>query len=208
MGMAIRLLIVDDHPVVRVGMRGIFGGDERFVIVGEAEHGELAVKLAAELLPDVILLDLRMPVLDGVSAMQAILDAQPQARILILTTYDSDQDIRRALDAGALGYLLKDSPREELYRAVVLAAEGKPVLSMSISGRLFAGGDDALTEREIEVLAYAGKGATNAGIAKHLHISEATVKTHLKHIYAKLGVTDRAAAVAVALNRHIIHGDA
>lgn len=208
MGMAIRLLIVDDHPVVRVGMRGIFGGDERFVIVGEAEDGQLAVKLAAELLPDVILLDLRMPVLDGVSAMQKILDAQPQARILILTTYDSDQDIRRALDAGALGYLLKDSPREELYRAVVLAAEGKPVLSMSISGRLFAGGDDALTEREIEVLAHAGKGETNAGIAKRLHISEATVKTHLKHIYAKLGVTDRAAAVAVALNRHIIHGDA
>ncbi|MBN8636051.1 MAG: response regulator transcription factor, partial [Anaerolineae bacterium] len=137
--MAIRLLIVDDHPVVRVGMRGIFGGDERFVIVGEAEDGQLAVKLAAELLPDVILLDLRMPVLDGVSAMQKILDAQPQARILILTTYDSDQDIRRALDAGALGYLLKDSPREELYRAVVLAAEGKPVLSMRISGRLFAG---------------------------------------------------------------------
>ncbi|MBK9746150.1 MAG: response regulator transcription factor [Chloroflexi bacterium] len=208
MGMAIRLLIVDDHPVVRVGMRGIFGSDERFVIVGEAEDGQLAVKLAAELLPDVILLDLRMPVLDGVSAMQKILDAQPQARILILTTYDSDQDIRRALDAGALGYLLKDSPREELYRAVVLAAEGKPVLSMSISGRLFAGGDDALTEREIEVLAHAGKGETNAGIAKRLHISEATVKTHLKHIYAKLGVTDRAAAVAVALNRHIIHGDA
>lgn len=208
MGMAIRLLIVDDHPVVRVGMRGIFGGDERFVIVGEAEDGQSAVKLAAELLPDVILLDLRMPVLDGVSAMQKILDAQPQARILILTTYDSDQDIRRALDAGALGYLLKDSPREELYRAVVLAAEGKPVLSMSISGRLFAGGDDALTEREIEVLAHAGKGETNAGIAKRLHISEATVKTHLKHIYAKLGVTDRAAAVAVALNRHIIHGDA
>ncbi|MBK8031053.1 MAG: response regulator transcription factor [Chloroflexi bacterium] len=177
--MAIRLLIVDDHPVVRVGMRGIFGGDERFVIVGEAEDGQLAVKLAAELLPDVILLDLRMPVLDGVSAMQKILDAQPQARILILTTYDSDQDIRRALDAGALGYLLKDSPREELYRAVVLAAEGKPVLSMSISGRLFAGGDDALTEREIEVLAHAGKGETNAGIAKRLHISEATVKTHL-----------------------------
>lgn len=208
MGMAIRLLIVDDHPVVRVGMRGIFGGDDRFVIVGEAENGRLAVKLATELLPDVILLDLRMPVMDGVSAMQAILAVRSEARILVLTTYDSDQDIRRALDAGALGYLLKDSPREELYRAVVLAAEGKPVLSMTISGRLFAGGDDALTEREIEVLAYAGKGDTNAGIAKRLHISEATVKTHLKHIYAKLGVTDRAAAVAVALNRHIIHGDA
>ncbi len=206
--MAIRLLIVDDHPVVRVGMRGIFGGDDRFVIVGEAENGRLAVKLATELLPDVILLDLRMPVMDGVSAMQAILAVRSEARILVLTTYDSDQDIRRALDAGALGYLLKDSPREELYRAVVLAAEGKPVLSMTISGRLFAGGDDALTEREIEVLAYAGKGDTNAGIAKRLHISEATVKTHLKHIYAKLGVTDRAAAVAVALNRHIIHGDA
>ncbi|MBN8634791.1 MAG: response regulator transcription factor [Anaerolineae bacterium] len=206
--MAIRLLIVDDHPVVRVGMRGIFGGDDRFVIVGEAENGRLAVKLASELLPDVILLDLRMPVMDGVSAMQAILAVRSEARILVLTTYDSDQDIRRALDAGALGYLLKDSPREELYRAVVLAAEGKPVLSMTISGRLFAGGDDALTEREIEVLAYAGKGDTNAGIATRLHISEATVKTHLKHIYAKLGVTDRAAAVAVALNRHIIHGDA
>ena len=200
--MPIRLLIVDDHPVVRVGMRGMFSGDPRFEIAGEAEDGRAAVTLAAELKPDVILMDLRMPVLDGVSALQAIRAAQPEIRVLILTTYDSDQDIRRALDAGAVGYLLKDTPREELYRAVLLAAEGRAVLGMTVSSRLFAG--DALSEREIAVLAFAAQGETNAGIGKRLHISEATVKTHLKHIYAKLGVTDRAAAVAVALKRRII----
>ncbi|MBE2270562.1 MAG: response regulator transcription factor [Anaerolinea sp.] len=200
--MPIRLLIVDDHPVVRVGMRGMFSGDPRFEIAGEAEDGRAAVTLAAELKPDVILMDLRMPVLDGVSALQAIRAAQPEIRVLILTTYDSDQDIRRALDAGAVGYLLKDTPREELYRAVLLAAEGRAVLGMTVSSRLFAG--DVLSEREIAVLAFAAQGETNAGIGKRLHISEATVKTHLKHIYAKLGVTDRAAAVAVALKRRII----
>lgn len=200
--MALRLLIVDDHPVVRMGMRGMFSGDARFSIVGEAEDGQSAVQLAAELAPDVILMDLRMPGMDGLSAAAHIHATQPKIRVLILTTYDSDQDIRRALDAGAAGYLLKDAPREELYRAVLLAAEGKSALGMTVSSRMFT--QDGLSEREIAVLGFAAQGETNANIGKHLHISEATVKTHLKHIYAKLGVSDRAAAVAVAIKRHII----
>jgi DNA-binding NarL/FixJ family response regulator len=200
---AIRILVADDHPVVRTGIVGMFFGHSEFQIVGEAANGEEVVMLAAQLQPDVILMDLRMPVLVGVEAMQRILHTQPNIRILVLTTYDTDQDIHTALNAGAAGYLLKDAPREELYQAVHLAVQGKTALGMTISARLFEQ-KEALSERETAVLALAAQGDTSKIIGKKLHIGEATVKTHLKHIYAKLGVTDRAAAVAVALERNII----
>jgi DNA-binding NarL/FixJ family response regulator len=204
---SIRILIADDHPVVRAGLCAMFSGRQEFQVVAEAADGVQAVALATERHPDVILMDLRMPGLSGIEAVQQILQTQPGAHILILTTYDSDYDINAALNAGARGYLLKDSPREELYQAVQTAARGKSVLGMTISSRLLEQRqtpDNTLTEREIAVLALAAQGNTNKVIGKKLHISEATVKTHLKHIYARLEVADRAAAVAVALERHII----
>lgn len=199
----IRILVTDDHPVVRAGIIGMFSGHSEFEIVGEAAHGEAAVTLAHQLQPDVILMDLRMPILSGIEAMQRILSTHPGIRILVLTTYDSDQDIHTALNAGAAGYLLKDAPREELYHAVRLAVQGKTALGMTVSTRLLEQ-KDGLSERETAVLSLAAQGDTSKEIGKKLHISEATVKTHLKNIYAKLGVADRAAAVALALERNII----
>ena len=199
----IRILVTDDHPVVRAGIIGMFSGHSEFEIVGEAAHGEAAVALAHQLQPDVILMDLRMPILSGIEAMQRILSTHPGIRILVLTTYDSDQDIHTALNAGAAGYLLKDAPREELYHAVRLAVQGKTALGMTVSIRLLEQ-KDGLSERETAVLSLAAQGDTSKEIGKKLHISEATVKTHLKNIYAKLGVADRAAAVALALERNII----
>lgn len=199
----IRILVTDDHPVVRAGIIGMFSGHSEFEIVGEAAHGEAAVALAHQLQPDVILMDLRMPILSGIEAMQRILSTHPGIRILVLTTYDSDQDIHTALNAGAAGYLLKDAPREELYHAVRLAVQGKTALGMTVSTRLLEQ-KDGLSERETAVLSLAAQGDTSKEIGKKLHISEATVKTHLKNIYAKLGVADRAAAVALALERNII----
>lgn len=199
----IRILVADDHPVVRAGIVGMFSGRSEFQIVGEAANGEEAVVLADQLQPDVILMDLRMPVLVGVEAMQRILRTQTNVRILVLTTYDTDHDIHAALSAGAAGYLLKDAPREELYQAVHLAVQGKTALGMTVSTRLLEH-KEALSERETAVLSLAAQGDTSKMIGKKLHISEATVKTHLKHIYVKLAVTDRAAAVALALERNII----
>jgi DNA-binding NarL/FixJ family response regulator len=203
----IRILIADDHPVVRAGIVGMFSGHNEFHVVGEAANGEEVVVLAAQLQPDVILMDLRMPALGGLEAMQRILDIQANVHILVLTTYDTDQDIHAALSAGAAGYLLKDAPREELYQAVRLAVQGKTVFGMTVSTRLLDQKRvpaETLNERETAVLALVAQGDTSKIIGKKLHISEATVKTHLKHIYAKLGVTDRAAAVALALERKII----
>jgi DNA-binding NarL/FixJ family response regulator len=199
----IRILVADDHPVVRAGIIGMFSGHSEFEIVGETANGEEVAALADQLQPDVILMDLRMPVLGGIEAMQRILRAHNSIRILVLTTYDSDQDIHMALSAGAAGYLLKDAPREELYQAVRLAVQGKTALGMTVSTRLLEP-KEGLSEREIAVLSLAAQGDTSKMIGKKLHISEATVKTHLKHIYAKLGVTDRAAAVALALERNMI----
>jgi DNA-binding NarL/FixJ family response regulator len=203
----IRILIADDHPVVRAGIVGMFSGHSEFQVVGEAANGGEVIRLAEQLHPDVILMDLRMPTLNGVEAMQRILRTQPNVHILVLTTYDTDQDIYTALSAGAAGYLLKDAPREELYQAVHLAVQGKTAFGMSISTRLIEQQrlpGETLSEREITVLALVAQGDTSKMIGKKLHISEATVKTHLKHIYTKLGVTDRAAAVALALERNII----
>ncbi|MCC5580286.1 response regulator transcription factor [Microtetraspora sp. AC03309] len=203
----IRLLIADDHPIVRDGIRGMFVGDPDFEVLGEAGDGGQAVELARALNPDVILMDLRMPRMDGVSAIKELARLGIAARVLILTTYDTDRDVLPAIEAGATGYLLKDTGRDELIRAVRTAARGEAVLSPSVATRLLGqvrAPVDPLSARELEVLHLIAEGATNREAAARLFISEATVKSHVLHIYAKLGVNDRAAAVAVAFRRGLL----
>lgn len=201
----ISLLIVDDHPVVRDGLRGMFSADSRFDVLGEAGDGEEAVTAGVKLRPDVILMDLRMPRLDGVKAIEELAKRGVASRILVLTTYDTDSDVLPAIQAGATGYLLKDAPRDELFRAVEAAAQGKAMLAPSVAARLMGQmrrpAPGPLSQRELEVLRLIAQGATNREAAKRLFISEATVKTHLLHVYAKLGVNDRAAAVATAFSQ-------
>jgi DNA-binding NarL/FixJ family response regulator len=208
----IRLLIADDHPVVRDGLRGIFEASDEFEVVGEAANGREAVDRAAALLPDVVLMDLRMPVLDGVSAIRLLAERGVTARVLVLTTFDTDTDVVPAIEAGATGYLLKDSPPDELRRGVRAAARGEAVLSPSVATRLMSrfrapSGAGPLSQRELEVLELVAAGTTNREAAARLFISEATVKTHLLNIYAKLGVSDRAAAVGEAFNRGLLTPD-
>ncbi|TJZ54322.1 response regulator transcription factor [Streptomyces piniterrae] len=207
----ITLLIVDDHPVVRDGLRGMFESAPGFRVLGEAADGVAAVDLAERLDPDVVLMDLRMPGGGGVDAITEMTRRGARAKVLVLTTYDTDSDTLPAIEAGATGYLLKDAPREELFTAVRAAAEGRTVLSPAVASRLVtavrtpsASAGVALSAREREVLALVAKGTANREIARVLFISEATVKTHLTHVYGKLGVNDRAAAVAVAYDRGIL----
>lgn len=204
----VRLLIVDDHPVVRDGLSGIFGGDPGIDVVGTAAHGREALALADRTDPDVVLLDLRMPVLDGVGTIRALVDRGSRARALVLTTYDTDRDVLTAIEAGATGYLLKDAPPAELLRAVHAAARGEAVLAPSVATRLVdqvrTPAQESLSARELEVLALVAQGTTNRDAAARLFISEATVKTHLLHLYAKLGVGDRAAAVAAGYDRGLL----
>ncbi|MFK0230256.1 response regulator [Streptomyces sp. NPDC090303] len=207
----ITLLIVDDHPVVRDGLRGMFAAEgSGFRVLGEAPDGVRGVALALELDPDVVLMDLRMPGGGGVDAIAELARRGARARVLVLTTYDTDTDTLPAIEAGATGYLLKDAPREELFAAVRAAAEGRTVLSPAVASRLVtavrtpAAAGTALSAREGEILALVAKGTANRAIAAELFISEATVKTHLTHIYAKLAVNDRAAAVATAYDRGIL----
>ncbi len=208
----IRLLIVDDHPVVRDGLRGILEGSPDFEVVGEASNGAEAVTRALALRPDVVLMDLRMPDVDGVTAIKRLAELGVQARVLVLTTYDTDADVVPAIEAGATGYLLKDSPRSDLLRAVRAAVHGEAVLSPSVATRLLgqvrgqtrAPAPEALSTRELDVLALIARGCSNRDAAVRLFISEATVKTHLLHIYAKLGVNDRAAAVAAGFERGLL----
>jgi DNA-binding NarL/FixJ family response regulator len=199
----ISLLVADDHPVVRDGLRGVFEGDPDFTVAGEAGDGALAVDRAIALGVDVVLMDLRMPRMGGVEAIRLLRGRAPAIRVLVLTTFDSDADVLPAIEAGATGYLLKDAPRDELVRAVRAAHQGQAVLAPSVAQKLIghvrapaAAPRDVLTERELEVLRLVAAGTTNREAAKRLFISEATVKTHLLHLYAKLGVRDRAAAVA------------
>lgn len=201
----IRLLIVDDHPVVRDGLRGMFMGAADFEVLAAAADGAEALRLVEALQPDVILMDLRMPVMDGTTTIRHLSERGSPARVLVLTTYDSENDVVPAIAAGTTGYLLKDAAREEVFRAVRAAYRGDAVLSPSVANRLMSQvrtpPREALTEREIEVLALIAQGMINRAVAARLFISEATVKTHLVHIYTKLGVTDRAAAVAIAFER-------
>jgi DNA-binding NarL/FixJ family response regulator len=202
---AIRVLIADDHPVVRTGLLGMLVAEPDLDPVGEAANGDEAVALAARLRPDVVLMDLRMPLLDGAAATARIREAAPATKVLVLTTYDSDADIVRAVEAGATGYLLKDAPRDELFRAIRAAARGRSLLAPAVAERLMArvrapAGED-LSARELEVLRLVARGQSNAEIARHLHVSQATIKSHLIHAFQKLGVADRTAAVVALLRR-------
>ncbi|BCT78307.1 DNA-binding response regulator [Sinomonas cyclohexanicum] len=206
----IRVLLVDDHPVVRAGLRAMLTDFEGVEVAAEASDGTAALaelekaRTLGEAI-DVVLMDLQMAGMDGVTATCRIraLDGAPP--VLILTTYDTDADIRAALDAGAAGYMLKDAPPEDIRRAVLGAAAGSRVLAPGVEARIErTRGEDALSDRELELLELLAGGATNRQLARTLFISEATVKTHLVHIYAKLGVDNRTAAIAEARRRRII----
>jgi len=205
---SITVLVVDDHPVMRSGIAALLDADPGIEVIGEAGDGSEGARAALGARPDVTLMDLRMPVLDGVDAIVRILEGWPEAKIVVLTTYDTDEAIVRAVEAGASGYLLKDAPPDELLGAIKRAARGDTVLAAPVAKRLLDRVRDpeagALSRRELEVLRAVASGNTNAQIAGALHISQATVKTHLLHIYDKLGVSDRAAAVARAYESGIL----
>jgi len=243
----VRLVVADDHPVVRSGIVGMFDSEADLAVVGEAADGAQAVELVAELAPDVVLMDLRMPGVDGVEAIRRISAGAgtahgavgagtahgavgagtaahaPAPRIVVLTTYDTDGDILRAVEAGAIGYLLKDSAREDILAAVRAAAVGRSALSPTVTMRLLGAARGAgqsaagaprgahvpvsLSPREREVLAAVSRGLSNSQIGVELYITEATVKTHLLRAYAKLGVDSRAAAVTEALRRGLLELD-
>ena len=204
----VRVLIADDHPVVRTGLWGMLDGQQDFEVVGEAQNGEEDMEMTERLNPDVVLMDLRMPDLDGVAATAPIRERHPQARVLVLTTSDSGADILRAVETGATGYVLKDAPREELYEAIRLAAQGKPLLAPDVAAHLVERvqwpSEEVLSGREIEILDLVAQGKSNRNIGGELWISEATVKSHLLRIYEKLGANDRASAVAAAMKRGIL----
>jgi DNA-binding NarL/FixJ family response regulator len=208
----IRLVIADDHLIVRTGLRAMLGADPGLEVVGEATTGAQAIDLADRVRPDVVLMDLRMPEVDGVAATARIRERHPDVHVLVLTTYDTDADILKAIEAGATGYLLKDATRDELVRGVRAAATGASVLAPAVASRLLdrlrAPGREALSAREIEILEHVARGRTNKEIAAVLFISEATVKTHLLHIFAKLDVQDRTQAVTAALERGILRLEA
>jgi DNA-binding NarL/FixJ family response regulator len=207
----ISLLLVDDHPVVRNGLRGMFESTPGFTVLAEASNGVEAVELAADLTPDVILMDLRMPDGGGLDAITELTRRGIRSKVLVLTTWDTDTDTLPAIEAGATGYLLKDAPQDELFNAVRQAAAGRTVLSPAVASRLVSAvrspAPSPLAARERQVLELVAKGTSNRDIARELFISEATVKTHLSHVFTKLGVTDRAAAVAKGYEQGILGRD-
>jgi DNA-binding NarL/FixJ family response regulator len=206
--MSIRVLAVDDHDVVRTGIKAIVANQSDMAVVAEASDGSDAVAIYDQCAPDVVLMDLRMPRMDGIAAIRAIVTAHPDARVVALTSYEGDADIYRALDAGACGYLIKDMTGPDVVAAIRTAAAGKRVIPPGVAGRLaeFTPRVD-LTPREVEVLRLAAKGLRNRDIARILGRTEETVKVHLKHIMTKLDVEDRTEAVTLALQRGIIHLD-
>lgn len=204
----ITVMLVDDNPVVREGLRGMLEAEPDLTVVGEAGSGDEAVALTRVKQPDVILMDLRIPGLDGVGATRKILAESPGQCVVMLMTYESDSDILRAVEAGAAGYLLKDASRTELADAIRAASRGETVLAPSVAGKLVNRvrnpAPQPLSAREIVVLRLVSKGSTNADIGRALHISEATVKTHLLRVFAKLDVSDRTAAVMAAMNAGVL----
>jgi DNA-binding NarL/FixJ family response regulator len=208
---SICVLIADDHPVVRAGLRSMLQMNPNFEVVAEASTGLEAVELTTRLRPDVVLMDLNMPQLGGAEAIRKIKEQRPDTSVLVLTSYATDADINKAIESGALGYLLKDTPHEELFQAILAAAQGRPSLGSAVAARLMermrGPTAEALSSREIDVLTLVAKGASNKDIAKQLYLGQATVKTHLIHIYEKLGVDDRTAAVIKALEYGILRLD-
>lgn len=204
----IRLVIVDDHPIVRGGLRDTFADADDIVVVGEAGDGTEGVERATRLSADVVLMDIRMPGMDGVAATAALREHAPGIQVLILTTFDSESDVLPAIEAGAIGYLLKDAVPDELMRAVRAAARGESVLAPSVTqhlmGQIRRPGPGALTDREKEVLQLVANGSSNREVAAALFIGEASIKTHLQHIYDKLGVRDRASAVGEGYRRRLL----
>lgn len=205
MSRTIRVVVADDHPIVRQGVVALLEDEPDIEVVADVADGRAALSAVLAEEPDVVLMDLRMPEMDGVEATRAVKERRPDVAVLVVTTYDTDEAIVRAVEAGAAGYMLKDSPTEDLVDAVRRAAAGETVLAPAITKRLVERmhkvSPDALTSREIDVLRQVANGNTNAEIAERLHIGEATVKTHLIHIYGKLAVSDRAAAVARAYEK-------
>ena len=211
---AIRVLIVDDHTVVRDGLTAIMGRQKEFVVVGEAEDGLQAVEAARDLRPDVILMDLRMPVLDGVEAMRRIRAEDPDVKFIVVTTYDSDEYVFDAIEAGAKGYLLKDASRKELFEAVRAVHRGESLIEPGVAAKVLdrfvqlsrqTPESAGLSEREIEVLSLIAKGAANKEIAVALTLSESTIKTHVANIFHKLDVNGRTEAVTQAIQKGLIN---
>jgi DNA-binding NarL/FixJ family response regulator len=204
----IRILLVDDHPVVRHGLRGMLEAEPDLEVVAEAGGGVAGLELAVQQRPDIVLMDLRMPDGDGVAATEQILARLPGVRVVVLTSYESDRDILRAIEAGACGYLLKDASGAELAEAVRAAARGETVLAPSVASTLVrqvrSPAPAPLSAREMQVLQLVARGLTNADIGRALFISEATVKTHLLRTFAKLGVADRTAAVTKAMSHGML----
>ena len=207
--MTIRVLLVDDHPIVRAGIAGMLGQNDEIEVVGEAANGQEALDILDRLQPEVLLVDLRMPVMDGPALIKTLRDSGNSIGILVLTTYDTDADILRATEAGANGYLLKDTSLEDLVRAIRATKNGESWLAPSVAAQVMKSlrGDEfeKLSSRELEVLQLVASGNSNKEIANALHVSPATVKTHLIHIFRKLDVNDRTAAVTVALDRGILN---
>ena len=209
----IKVLIADDHPVVREGLSAMLSKDPDIQVVGEAENGAQAINKARELQPDIILMDLRMPEVDGVEAMRQIRVKNPDMKFIVLTTYDNDEYIFKGIEAGARAYLLKDAPREELFEAIRAVYRGESIIQPAVAGKVLdrfaelsrqVQVPEALSEREVEVLKLIAKGSANKFIAVSLSIGESTVKTHIQSIFHKLGVGDRTEAVTQAIKKGII----
>jgi len=206
----IRIVVADDHPIVRGGLVALLSAADDIEVVGEASDGEMAVRLALESLPDLVLMDLRMPGIDGDVSTARILSAQPGIRVVVLTTYESDDSILRAIEAGASGYLLKAAPQEEILAGIRSVARGEVALAPSIAALLVRRvrapqtRSVTLSDRETQVLALVAAGMSNRTIAAELFVSEATVKTHLLHTFEKLGVSDRTRAVTLAMERGLL----
>jgi two-component system NarL family response regulator len=201
----IRVILADDHPVVRDGLAAIINQQPDMQVIADAEDGEAAISQYALHLPDVMVLDLRMPKRDGVAVVQEVLEKHPKARLLIMTTYDGDEDIFRSLSQGAKGYLLKDAPRQEILAAIRAVSADQPYTSSSIAAKaLQRMGRPSLTQRELDVLQQLALGRSNKDIGRRLEISEGTAKTHVKSILTKLDAISRTEAVAVAHKRGLV----